>query len=592
MSETLNITTERVDDMPLLLAQMKQMDMPNLLDSYFSVHGNWQGLDPGWVTTIWLAHVLSQADHRLSHVQPWAQRSLLTLQQATGQAVRALDFTDDRLARLLELFSKDEAWNLFEAALNRRLLRVYDLPTERVRLDSTTASGYWGVDAEEGGLFRFGHSKDKRPDLPQLKVMLASLDPLPMPLVTNVFPGQTADDPLYCPAIERVRNSVGRRGLLYVGDSKMAALHTRAFVHAGGDFYLMPLPSKPAKPKQLPSKQLPPPWQWQTDYPDLAGELDVLDETQPLVTVQRKRADGEVVEIASGYEHTVQLATQHEGYQLNWQERRLVVRSISAARSQEQGLRKRLASAQQALLALNGRRRGKKRLTDKAALEQVMGTIEGHYRVAGLLVVQLTEQWQQREVRAYKGREPRVEREWDFSINVEVDEEAFGRASAGLGWRVYATNRASGELSLEEAVLCYREEYLIEQSFGRLKGAPLSLSPFYLQRDDHAKGLVRLLSLGVRVLALVEFVVRRRLAEEGTELAGLYAGQPKATTSRPTTERMLESFRGLTLTIIEHAGAVLHHLTPLSQLQTRILDLAGFSPDIYTKLVTHSSQPP
>lgn len=511
MTETLNITTERVDDIPLLLAQMKQMELPNLIDSYFSAHGNWQGLDPGWVTTIWLAHVLSQADHRLSYVQPWAQRSLVTLQQATGQPVRVLDFSDDRLARLLELFSKDEAWNLFEAALNRRLLRVYDLPTERVRLDSTTASGYWGVD--EGGLFAFGHSTDKRPDLPQLKVMLASLDPLPLPLVTNVLPGYAADDPLYCPAIRRVRSSMGRRGLLYVGDSKMAALSTRAFVQAGGDFYLMPLPSK-----QLPHD-------WQTHY--LAS---VLDKTQPLVTVRRKRAEGEVVEIAAGYEHTVQLSAQYEGRQLNWQERRLVVRSISAAKSQEQGLHKRLAGAHSELMALNGRRRGKKRPTDKATLAQVTGAILGHYRVEGLLDVQLTEQWQQRQVRAYKGREARVERAWDFTINVQVDEEALERTSAALGWRVYATNRGAGELSLEAAVVCYREEYRIEQSFGRLKGAPLSLSPFYLQRDDHAKGLVRLLSLGVRVLALLEFVVRRHLAEEGTELAGLYAGQPKLIT--------------------------------------------------------------
>src|SRR5437870_4161220 len=135
MTETLNITTERVDDIPLLLAQMKQMDLPNLLDSYFPAHGNWQGLGPGWVTSIWLTHVLSQADHRLSYVQPWAERCLFSLQQATSQTVQALDFSDDRLARLLQLFSDDEPWNLFEAALNRCLLRVYDLPTERVRCD-------------------------------------------------------------------------------------------------------------------------------------------------------------------------------------------------------------------------------------------------------------------------------------------------------------------------------------------------------------------------------------------------------------------------------------------------------------------------
>ena len=96
----------------------------------------------------------------------------------------------------------------------------------RVRLDSTTASGYWEV--TEDGLFQFGHSKDRRPDLPQVKVMLATLDPLGLPIATDVLSGQRADDPLYLPAIARVRASLPQRGLLYVGDCKMGALETRA----------------------------------------------------------------------------------------------------------------------------------------------------------------------------------------------------------------------------------------------------------------------------------------------------------------------------------------------------------------------------
>ena len=109
---------------------------------------------------------------------------------------------------------------------------MYDLQPERVRLDSTTASGYWRV--TEDGLFQFGHSKDHRPDLPQVKVMLSVLDPLGLPVATDIVPGQRADDPLYLPAITRVRESVGRRGLLYVGDCKMGALETRAFAPGWG----------------------------------------------------------------------------------------------------------------------------------------------------------------------------------------------------------------------------------------------------------------------------------------------------------------------------------------------------------------------
>ena len=87
---------------------------------------------------------------------------------------------------------------------------------------------------------QFGHSKDD-PDRPQFKIAAAVLDPLGMPLATAVVPGNATDDPLYVPAIQAVQQSLGVGGRTYVGDCKMAALATRAFVAAGGDFYLCPL---------------------------------------------------------------------------------------------------------------------------------------------------------------------------------------------------------------------------------------------------------------------------------------------------------------------------------------------------------------
>jgi transposase len=87
MNETLPILSERVDDIPLLLAQMARMGVQLLLDTHFPTHGNWQGLSLGWVTVLWLAHILSQADHRLNHVEPWAEKRLQTLRGCTGHPI-------------------------------------------------------------------------------------------------------------------------------------------------------------------------------------------------------------------------------------------------------------------------------------------------------------------------------------------------------------------------------------------------------------------------------------------------------------------------------------------------------------------------
>jgi len=300
--------------------------------------------------------------------------------------------------------------------------------------------------------------------------------------------------------------------------------------------------------------------------------------------VQRPRADGSLAALAEGYERTVELRALVDGWPHTWQERRLVVRSFSVAKSAEQGLRKRLAAAQHELAALTERRRGKKRPRDRQEVGAAVATIVEQQRVGALLQVEVQEHRQERAVRAYHEQPARLIQEWDFSISVVEDQAAVEQAVRRLGWRVYATNQPVEQLSLEQAVLCYREEYLVEQSIGRLKGAPLSLRPVYLHRDDHSTGLVRLLLVGVQVLSLLEFVVRRSLAAEGESLGGLYAGQPKASTPRPSAERLLASFAGLTLTIIHQADHEMHHITPLSEVQRRILQLLNFAPSIYTKL--------
>ena len=155
-------------------------------------------------SSIWLGHILSQADHRLSYVQPWAEKRLSTLSICTGQSVRAKDLCDDRL-------------------------------------------------------FLWGHSKNKRPDLAQVKIMLATLNPLALPVATEVLSGEKADDPLYIPAIQRVRETLMTRGLLYIGDCKMAAKATRGELAAVGDYYLCPLPSTQLATGELLSYR-PPVW--------------------------------------------------------------------------------------------------------------------------------------------------------------------------------------------------------------------------------------------------------------------------------------------------------------------------------------------
>ena len=182
-------------------------------------------------------------------------------------------------------------------------------------MDSTTASGYWEV--TEDGLFQFGHSTEHRPDLPQVGAMLATLDPLGMPVAVDVVPGQRSDDPLYLPIIDRVRASLGRTGLSYVGDSKLGPLDTRAHTHHAGDAYLCPLGTL-----QLPAAAV----------DDLITQALA---TGSLLRISRPDADGQPVVDEHGqpvihaeaWETSVDLTATVDAQVLTWTERRIVVRS-------------------------------------------------------------------------------------------------------------------------------------------------------------------------------------------------------------------------------------------------------------------------
>jgi transposase len=169
-----------------------------------------------------------------------------------------------------------------------------------------------------------------------------------------------------------------------------------------------------------------------------------------------------------------------------------------------------------------------------------------------------------------------------------INETAVKELTATYGWRAYATNVPNEQLSLETAVLTYRDEWLIERGFHRLKGAPLSLDPMYVKRDDQATGLINLLSLAVRILTLIEFVVRRALKQQNTTLIGLHKENPKKENSNPTTERLLQVFSNIFLTTIYLSDRTIRHITPLSDLQTKILSLLDLSPDIYLSLANNS----
>ena len=570
------IQTERVDDIPLLVKQQQEMGIAEIIDEEVSRHGNRGGLSLGWMVIGWLAYILSESDHRVSYVEAWAQERLHTLNGVIPGRVAAKDFSDDRLGDALEALSDDQVWGRIEAKLDERVVRVYELPTETVRVDTTTVSVYH--DDEESTLIAYGHSKDHRPDLAQLKVLLATLDPLALPVVTLVVAGNQADDGLYIPAIKATQRSLSSNGLLYVGDSKMEALKTRAHLAHSSDHYLVPLSQKGDQQELL------------------AEQVAYVTAAKPeLVSVYTSDGEEEQgVLIAQGWETVrTQEAVIADEF-IEWQERLLLIYSPALARSGERGLEERLQKAEEKLARLTpAPGRGKRQYSELEPLQAEVTSILNQHRVTDFLQVTYHKHVEERHVRGYKDKPPRTQTTVRYQLAVTQNQAAIQAAQCTMGWRLYATNAPPERLSIENAVRTYRGSVpTIERLFSRLKGRPLGLRPVFVHREDHLKGLIRLLSLALGILTLIEFVAQRSLQAEQENLAGLFPGNPTKETNRPTTERLLRAFKGIHLSIIDLPDQHIRHVTPLTELQNRILLLLRFSPTIYADLALLPPIPP
>lgn len=520
-------------------------------------------------TPVWLAPVLSQADHRRNQVQEWASRRLASLRGCGLEALTPVDVTDDRLADVLRLLSDDERSRNVEQELMGHLLRVSPWEASGVRMDTTTVSSE--TDVDDQGLLQLGQRKESRPDLPQGNVALARVDPFGVPLATEVLSGEQADDPVYVPWINRVRQGLAPSGWLSVGDGNMAARQTRASLQAQGEVSLCPLLAWP-----VPAAE----WAQEVHAPSALRK--------PVWEVIRQDEKGEPTGIAQGEETVQQRSVLLGERTIPWQERRLLIPSMAAQKAAQSRLLERLQQAEQALRELAVRRQGTPRLTSRQPVEEPVASLLSSLQVESLLSVPIQEEKSERPVRASRGTWSSPHTIWRFQVRVEQNPEAIQTAIRLLGWRVSASNQQAPSLGLAQAGEASGDDDLVERHCSRLTGHPLSLGPLDVQRDDHRVGLVRLLPIALRVLTVLEGVVRHHLGQHQEAVGGLFAGHPKRQTTQPTAERLWETFREIRLPIVSAPGFVQRQVTPLSLLQPPMFARCGFSSAVSVHLAGDS----
>src|SRR5262249_7540400 len=161
------------------------------------------------------------------------------------------------------------------------------------------------------------------------------------------------------------------------------------------------------------------------------------------------------------------------------------------------------------------------------------------HEVAGLLEVSWQAEQIQTKRHAGRGRPGKdavvtveVQTRYRISAVKRVPERIRYRQER-LGWRAQVTNAPAGGVTLQGSVLTDREGGSQARWFHEVKDRPLGIRPLFVKKERQIIRLTRLLLVALRVLTMVEIVVRPELEKKGEKLQGLYEGQASREEGKP-----------------------------------------------------------
>ncbi|MGH9181329.1 MAG: IS1634 family transposase, partial [Acidimicrobiales bacterium] len=169
----------------------------------------------------------------LVHVEDWARA--WAVEEIFGIDPDALN--DDRIGRALDAVAPK--LGQIVGSVGVAAIAAFGVDVARLHWDMTSISLYGAyADAEEGFVEpRFGHPKDRRPDLKQVQAGLAVTGDGGVPVFHRAYDGGAGEVAQVVAAMEALRKIAGERKFLMVGDSKLVSYpNLAAMIDAGVGF--------------------------------------------------------------------------------------------------------------------------------------------------------------------------------------------------------------------------------------------------------------------------------------------------------------------------------------------------------------------
>jgi transposase len=438
-----------------------------------------------------------------------------------GIAAEAMEqLTDDRLGRALDrLFDADRAALLTEVVVS--VGQRFELKFAEFHNDSTSISFCGDYRAASGRKIRgrtapaitYGFSKNHRPDLKQLLLILTMCADGNVPVAFRCMEGNASDSRTHI----ETWNVAGRADFLYVADSKLCSRENLDYIDRAGGRFVTVLPRTRLEDQEF--------RQWiQAHAPDWES---VWDRPNP------RHSDGPR---DRWYVYRAPLLSA-EVWPIVWVWSTLLTLHQAARR------RRNIAAATDELTALRQRLAGAKpRLRGAADIDFQIKTLLNKYHVDRYLKVSRMvreEHFYKQTRRGRPGPDTAYRKitKRRFDIQWTIDEAAIAYDHNSDGMYPLITNDRS--LSPAQVLEAHKGQPMIEKRFEQIKTVH-EIAPVFLKNEGRIEALFTLYFLALLIQALIERELRIAMKREKIAHLPLYPEHRLC--AHPTTEQILALF--------------------------------------------------
>lgn len=471
---------------------------------------------------------------------------------------------DDAIGKALEhLFDADRASLLTEVVL--AVQKEFGLAMDELHNDSTSVSFCGQYRSARGRCLRgqraplitYGHSKDHRPDLKQLLLILTTSQDGGVPVQFRCADGNQNDPQTHQATWDSLCRIAGRTDFLYVADSKLCSRDAMDHIHYNHGRFVCVMPRNRLEDAEF-RKWL------QSNEPEWT---EVWDRPHP------RRKDG----ARDRWKVFRASLPSREGWPVVW------VHSSLMALGQEQTRRENLAKAEEALTALDrslsgARPRHRLRKDIDTDVEEILA----RHKVSRYLKVKVGTVETHSFKQAKRGRPGpntafiRVTNK-SWHVTWEIDQAAvdYDRRSDGM-YPLLTNDRALTDTQVLEA---HKGQPSIEKRFEQIKTV-LEISPVLLKNEDRIEAFFLVYFLALLVQALVERELRLAMKRDKVEYLPLYPEERM--TAHPTSEQVFRLFSLVRRSTLTCEGVkVKTFMDEFTPLQWDVLELLGVPAGAY-----------